>query len=120
MLTLKGFPWPRTYCGPLQAALRGCLEYWLCCVGFKRLYLGRAGGKTVEDMKKDMDKQLLDPVLVHVSYMVLFRSRLGILGVAGCGTRCGYDQQGFYCHWFEKRAVAEDSVDSDEETGILR
>ncbi|CAE7395357.1 CAPN15 [Symbiodinium sp. CCMP2456] len=79
-----------TVCGPILAALWGCLEYWFCCVGLKRLYLGRAGSKTVEEMKKDMNSQ------------------------------CGYDQQGFYCHYCEKKAVAEDSISDDEESGILR
>ena len=80
----------RTACGPILAALCGCLEYWFCCVGLKRLYLGRAGSKTVEEMKKDMNSQ------------------------------CGYDQQGFYCHYCERKAVAEDSISDDEESGILR
>ncbi|CAE7764178.1 DEK1 [Symbiodinium pilosum] len=75
--------------GPLRSALWGCLEYWLCCVGVKRLYLGRAGGTNVEEMKKDMNR------------------------------KCGYDQQGFYCHYCETKAVHEDSS-SDEERGILR
>jgi len=74
-------------CGPMSAFFWGCLEYWLCCVGCKRLYLGRAGGQNVTEMKKDMDKS------------------------------CGYDQHGFFCHWCEKKAVAEDT--SDEEHGIL-
>ena len=35
--------------------------------------------------------------------------------------RCGYDQRGFYCHLFERKAVADDTyLSSDEESGILR
>ncbi|CAK9023201.1 unnamed protein product [Durusdinium trenchii] len=80
-----------TWCGPIISSLQGCFEYWCCCVGCKRLYLGRAGGKNLEEMKKDMNNQ------------------------------CGYDQRGFYCHLFERRAVADDAyLSSDEESGMLR
>mmetsp|Transcript_105688 Transcript_105688/g.252070 ORF Transcript_105688/g.252070 Transcript_105688/m.252070 type:complete len:725 (-) Transcript_105688:108-2282(-) len=77
--------------GPILSSIWGCLQYWLCCVGCKRLYLGRAGGKNVEEMKRDMDK------------------------------KCGYDQKGFYCHFCEQTAVADDAYgSSDEEAGMVR
>ena len=80
-----------TWCGPVISSLWGCFEYWCCCVGCKRLYLGRAGGKNLEEMKKDMNNT------------------------------CGYDQRGFYCHLFERKAVADDAyLSSDEESGMLR
>jgi len=79
------------WCGPVISSLCGCFEYWCCCVGCKRLYLGRSGGKNLEEMRKDMDNT------------------------------CGYDQRGFYCHIFERTAVADDTyLSSDEESGILR
>jgi len=79
------------WCGPVISSLCGCFEYWCCCVGCKRLYLGRSGGKNLEEMRKDMDNT------------------------------CGYDQRGFYCHLFERTAVADDTyLSSDEESGILR
>eukprot|EP00438_Fugacium_kawagutii_P016840 Skav203799 [mRNA] locus=scaffold206:638813:645457:+ [translate_table: standard] len=82
---------PGTWCGPVISSLWGCFEYWCCCVGCKRLYLGRAGGKNLDEMKKDMNN------------------------------RCGYDQRGFYCHLFERKAVADGAYSSsDEETGMLR
>ena len=47
----------RMWCGPVLSSLWGCLEYWCCCVGCKRLYLGRSGGKNLDEMKADMNNR---------------------------------------------------------------
>lgn len=70
-------------CGPVTACVRGCCGYWCCCIGCKRLYLGRKGAHDVQGMKKDMDRN------------------------------CGIDQDGVYCNLLEKKAVEYSESDSD-------
>lgn len=65
----------RMWCGPVISSLCGCFEYWCCCVGCKRLYLGRSGGKNLEEMRKDMDNTCLrDAKFIKVLPFELFVS----------------------------------------------
>jgi len=74
-------------CGPLAACLRGCCYFWCCCVGAKRLFLGRAGAQDLQEMKEGLDQ------------------------------KCGYDREGFYCELCERRVVeASMSSDSDSDS----
>lgn len=77
-----------SFAGPLCACIQGCLTYWCCCTGVKRLYLGREGAQDVPSMKQGMDR------------------------------RCGFDQDGFYCTYCERRTMAVE--ENDEEQPLLR
>lgn len=70
-------------CGPVYACCCGCLDYWLCCTGLKRLYFGRPGAHDVAGMKIDMD------------------------------SKCGIDQSGCYCRLLHGQAVEYDELSEE-------
>jgi len=69
--------------GPVLSCLVGCWEYWCCCLGLRRLYLGREPADDLKTMEEGMDAQV------------------------------GWDQEGFFCNLLERHTAATDEYGGD-------
>lgn len=67
-----------TACGPLWACVVGCCDYWLCCLGMRRLYFGRQPAGTLEALEEGLER------------------------------RVGFDQEGCFCDMCDVHAAAAD------------